>query len=605
MCGIVGVLSHSDATDRIFEGLSLLEYRGYDSAGIAVMDEEGRINLRRSIGKLDVLKTAFEKDPLLGKLGIGHTRWATHGAPTEENAHPHSTKNLSLVQNGIIENYVDLRHELEAKGVQIRSETDTEVAAHLLESLLYTSETLDEAFTHFLRRIAGSYALAVIFEGYPDLIFAAKQGSPLAIGYGDATEDGMAEMFLGSDALALAPFTKRVSYLEDGDRAIIRPDRVLIIDAEEREVTRDIIEVPSSTRSVDKGPYRHFMLKEIHEQPESLTRLLSCVLDTHDQSLRPFLPDLDFSEVDKVTLVACGTAHYACHVAKYWFQEIAGISTEIDIASEFRYRKRIHSERELVIAVSQSGETADTLAAIKDVGSNVAARLAVVNVSTSSIAREADFVLDIEAGPEIGVASTKAFTGQMLALLAIAIRAGQERGTINEHESASLTDEISSIPRIVRETLALSKRISELATRIATSFDCIFLGRGVNYPIALEAALKLTEISYIHANGYAAGELKHGPIALIDQGTPVVVFEGTGPLKEKTLSNAAEVEARGAAVWQVGQNDQAEIRIPDCPEIPSTFAYAIVAQLLAYHVAREKGTDVDQPRNLAKSVTVE
>lgn len=605
MCGIIGILSHSDAAGRIIQGLSCLEYRGYDSAGLALMDEAGQVGLRRSVGKVSALKTILEQNPLSGRLGIGHTRWATHGAATQANAHPHKSRNVTLVHNGIIENYAELRAELETKGIRFASETDTEVATHLLESLLPTSETLEEAFRCLLRRITGSYALAVMFEGYPDLLFAARQGSPLAIGYGEGAEDGSAEMFLGSDALALAPFTTRVSYLEDGDWAIIRRDRVLIFDAKGNEITRDLVEVPTSSWSVDKGPYRHFMLKEIHEQPESLARLASRVIDTHSRNLKPLLSDFGFSRIDRVTLVACGTAHYACHVAKYWFQELAGISTEIDIASEYRYRRRVCSERELFIAVSQSGETADTLAAIKDVGGSVAARLAVVNVASSSIAREADFVLDIEAGPEIGVASTKAFTGQLLALLALAIKAGHERGFLSRDEIAVLCDDIVSLPRILRDTLSLESTIAEVATKIAPARDAIFLGRGVNYPIALEAALKLTEISYIHADGYAAGELKHGPIALIDPDTPVIVFEGQNPLREKTLSNSAEVAARGAQVWHVGQTGQSDIRLPEGSEIVSTFAYAAIAQLFAYHVALKKGTDVDQPRNLAKSVTVE
>jgi len=605
MCGIIGILSHSDATSRILDGLSRLEYRGYDSAGVAVMDGDGKIDIRRSVGKLGALRSLVDRAPLTGRMGIGHTRWATHGAPTETNAHPHRTRNVTLVHNGIIENYAELRSELEAKGIRISSDTDTEVAAHLLESLLHKSERLEDAFRCLLKRISGSYALAVMFDGYPDLLFAARQGSPLAIGYGDATHDGTHEMFLGSDALALAPFTTRVSYLEDGDWAIIRPDRVLIFDALGNAVTRDVVEVPTSHWSVDKGPHRHFMLKEIHEQPDSLSRLASTLVDTHTRTVRPILPGLDFSQIDRVTLVACGTAHYACHVAKYWFEEIGGISAEIDIASEYRYRRRVHSNRELVIAVSQSGETADTLAAIKDVAGSVAARLAVVNVATSSIAREAEFVLDIDAGPEIGVASTKAFTGQLLALLALAIKAGQERGLIGRDEVAALCDDIASLPRIVRETIALEARIEDVAAGIAPTSDLIFLGRGVNYPIALEAALKLTEISYIHADGYAAGELKHGPIALIDKDTPVVVFEGQNHLREKTLPNAAEVEARGARVWRVGQSGNPDVCIPDGSRVTSTFANAAVAQLLAYHVALLKGTDVDQPRNLAKSVTVE
>ena len=445
----------------------------------------------------------------------------------------------------------------------------------------------------------------MIFDGRPDLIYAARHGSPLAIGYGEAAEDGSAEMFIGSDALALAPFTDQVTYLEDGDWAVIRSDRVVIYDADGEEVTREIVKVPSSSSAVEKGPYRHFMLKEIHDQPQSLGELLTSLVDTHTNELTDFLPDLDFSAIDKVSLVACGTAHYACHIAKYWCEELAGISAEIDIASEYRYRRRVHSDRELMIAVSQSGETADTLAAIKDVRGKVAARLALVNVTTSSIAREADHVIDIQAGPEIGVASTKAFTGQMLGLLAIALKAALERGLLDKAALAKIVHDLTTIPRVVGEAIALEPQIKQVAAEIAPARDAIFLGRGIHYPMALEAALKLKEISYIHADGYAAGELKHGPIALIDRDMPVVVFDSVGVLQEKTLSNAAEVEARGARVWHIGQSEVADIQTPDCGEVALPFAYAVVAQMLAYHTALEKGTDVDQPRNLAKSVTVE
>ena len=604
MCGIVGILSRTDVSDRILDGLSRLEYRGYDSAGMALMDA-GRIDVRRSVGKLKALRATLEHTPLSGTVGIGHTRWATHGCATENNAHPHRTANVALVHNGIIENYAEIRAELEAGGVVFQSETDTEVAVHLLERFLPASKTLEEAFMRLLEHINGSYALAVIFEGHPDQMFAARKGSPLAIGYGDMSDDGTSEMFIGSDALALAPFTQRVSYLEEGDWAVIHSDRVVIFDAGNVEVTREIVTVPASLWSVDKGPYRHFMIKEIHEQPQSLARLLTAIVDTHTLNLKPFLPNLDFSQIDKISLIACGTAHYACHVAKYWFEEIAGIPTEIDIASEYRYRTRIHSERELVIAVSQSGETADTLAALKDTKGRVAERLAVVNVATSSIAREADHVLDILAGPEIGVASTKAFTGQMLGLIALAIKAGTERGQIKGTDIASLVQDLLSVPRIVNEAINLEDRISEVAQEIAPARDAIFLGRGIHYPMALEAALKLKEISYIHADGYAAGELKHGPIALIDPQMPVIVFDSLGLLQEKTHSNAAEVAARGAQLWHVGQSADGGIQTPTCSEIVTPFAYAVVAQMLAYHVALKKGTDVDQPRNLAKSVTVE
>ncbi|MBY6016092.1 glutamine--fructose-6-phosphate transaminase (isomerizing) [Qipengyuania gaetbuli] len=605
MCGIVGILGRRDVTERVVEGLSRLEYRGYDSAGVALMDESGQIAIRRSVGKLQNLRSALEKAPLSGLVGIGHTRWATHGAATEFNAHPHSTANVTLVHNGIIENYAELRAELEAEGVVFSSDTDTEVAAQLLERLLGKTDSLEDAFERLLKLIHGSYALAVIYAGRRDVMFAARHGSPLAIGYGELAEDGTSEMFIGSDALALAPFTDRVSYLEDGDWAVVRADRVVIRDAAGDEVVRDVVTVPASIASTEKGPFRHYMLKEIHDQPQTLARLLSSLVDTHEFTLKPFLPDLDFNTIDKVTLVACGTAHYACHVAKYWFEEIAGLSAEIDIASEYRYRRRIHSKRELVIAVSQSGETADTLAAFKDVKGSVAGRLAVVNVPTSSLAREAEYVLDIEAGPEIGVASTKAFTGQMLALLALALKAGSETGALCGEELSTFLRDLVTLPRVISETIALEQKIEMLAHEIAPASDAVFLGRGINYPIALEAALKLKEISYIHAEGYAAGELKHGPIALVDAQLPVVVFDNDGALQEKTISNAEEVKARGARVWHVGKGPAADVVLPSCGALVAPFLHAIVAQLLAYHAALAKGTDVDQPRNLAKSVTVE
>lgn len=605
MCGIVGIIGRTDVSARLIDGLARLEYRGYDSTGIALMDHAGKVNVARRVGKLAALKDALQTAPLAGRIGIGHTRWATHGAATEANAHPHRTANVTVVHNGIIENYAELRAELQQAGCAFSSETDTEVAAHLLEQLVGSSKTLDDAFLALLARIKGSYALAVMFEGYPDQIFAARHGSPLAIGYGAPHEDGTSEMYLGSDALALAPFTDQVCYLEDGDWAVIRPDRVLIRNGRGTEVAREIVTVPLETWSVDKGPYRHFMMKEIHDQPQSLTRLLSELVDTHDLSLKPILPELDLTAIKRVSLIACGTAHYACHVAKYWFEEIAGITAVIDIASEYRYRVRVQDEGELIIVVSQSGETADTLAALKDLRDTGSARLAVVNVVTSSIAREADHVLDIAAGPEIGVASTKAFTGQMLALLGVVLTMARARGRLDDDALNAQLQALISIPRIVTETLACEPRIREVAQEIAPARDAIFLGRGINYPLALEAALKLKEISYIHADGYAAGELKHGPIALIDQDMPVIVFDNLGPLQEKTVSNAAEVEARGAKLWHIGAGAEAGIKTPECEELATPFAYAVVAQLLAYHVALAKGTDVDQPRNLAKSVTVE
>ncbi len=604
MCGIVGILGKSDVTGRIVDGLQRLEYRGYDSAGIAVANGSA-IDVRRAVGKLDNLRSALLADAPSGRVGIGHTRWATHGAASETNAHPHRVGCVTLVHNGIIENHGQLRAELEAKGVRLTSQTDTEVAAAWLNLLLGRSETLDEAFLCLLDKLVGSYALAIVFEGYPDLMFVARQGSPLAIGYGETDEDGSAEMFIGSDALALAPFTDQVTYLEDGDWAAIRPDRVEIFDRNGVAVTRDVLTIPTEDLVVDKGPWPHFMRKEIEEQPESLARLLRTLVDPSAQVLRPVLDEVDFAGADRIVLLACGTAHYACHLASYWIEEFARIPVEIDLASEYRYRDRPLTGREIVIAVSQSGETADTLSALTALRGKAAVRLAVVNVPTSSIAREADAFLDIHAGPEIGVASTKAFSGQLMALMALALKAGRDRGVLSEDRLATVIEELVSVPRIVSETLRLVPVIEGEARRLAKASDIYFIGRASNYPLALEAALKMKEISYIHAEAYAAGELKHGPIALIDQGTPLVVFDNIGSLNEKTASNVAEVVARGAEVLRIGPGEDCALRVPESGPLATAFAYAVVAQLLAYFVSVEKGTDVDQPRNLAKSVTVE
>jgi glutamine---fructose-6-phosphate transaminase (isomerizing) len=602
MCGIIGILGHGDVGPELLIGLARLEYRGYDSVGIALMDMHGDVGIRRAAGKLEALSALLAAAPLRGQVGIGHTRWATHGAATEANAHPHSVGRVTMVHNGIIENHAELRAELEASGVVFSSETDTEVAAQLLDQILCRTENLDAAFSELLSRLVGSYALAVMIHGIHDLLYVARQGSPVALGYGAQDAQGRAVMYLGSDALALSPFTEQVSYLEDGDWAVIQPDRVCIFDAAGVEVTRDIVTVPASQWSADKGPYRHFMLKEIHEQPESLARLLHGLLRSNDAQLRPLLPELDFAGIEKVTLVACGTAYYACHIAKYWFEELAGLDAEIDIASEFRYRRKSFGAKDVFVVVSQSGETADTLSAFKQTRGRVGARVAIVNVPTSSIAREADHLVNIDAGPEIGVASTKAFTGQLLALLGLVLKAANERGV---GLGAPVLEDVLAIPRIVMQTLVLEPTIQEVALSLRDARETLFLGRGVSYPLALEAALKLKEISYIHAQGYAAGELKHGPIALIEPDLPVVVFASQGPLQEKTLSNAAEVAARGGRLIHVGWQDGDAIRLPQSGPIAGVFAAASVAQLLSYHVALAKGTDVDQPRNLAKSVTVE
>lgn len=607
MCGIVGILGQNDVADRLIEGLTRLEYRGYDSAGIGVM-ERSRVTVARAAGKLENLRGEILKSKPKGSVGIGHTRWATHGSATQRNAHPHQVGNVTLVHNGIIENYVELRQELLAQGAKLTSDTDTEVLAHVLDRLICHADNLDNACRALLQKIRGSYALAVLFDGYPDLMFVARNGSPLALGYGELAEDGTAEMYVGSDALALTDWTTHVSYLEDGDWAFIRPERVQIFDRSGAQVTREIVTVPKDEWQVDKGPHAHFMLKEIYEQPDSLGRLLNHLFDLQSGTLRDIVSNVDFASAQRVVLVACGTAHYATHVAKYWIERFANIPVEIEIASEFRYRPRVHGINEIAIFVSQSGETADTLAALKDVRDHVSSTIAVVNVSTSSIAREADTLLTIEAGPEIGVASTKAFTGQMLALLALALKAGCDRGNITQQSLSVWLGELVTLPRLISETLALRDDIDQIARRLVTSEHVLFLGRGIQYPIAREAALKFKEITYVHADGYAAGELKHGPIALVEDEMPVVVFEGADALSEKTASNTAEVVARGARVFRIGTsvNEADEgVRTATCSELVEPFVNAVVLQLLAYQAARAKGTDVDQPRNLAKSVTVE
>jgi glutamine---fructose-6-phosphate transaminase (isomerizing) len=605
MCGIIGILGKTDVQNRIVDGLSRLEYRGYDSAGVAIMSD-ARASVSKAVGKLENLKTELARKQLVGRVGIGHTRWATHGAANTVNAHPHRAEHVTVVHNGIIENHAELKSELSSQGVVFVSETDTEVLAQLMNVELRTASTLDEAFSNTLTKLVGSFAIAVIVDGYENMMLVARNGSPLAIGYGDPDETGKSEMFVGSDALALAPFTENVSYLEDGDWAVITPERVIVRDQSGSEVVREIQHVPAENFSVDKGPYKHFMLKEIHEQPESLARCLRGLIDHNAGTLKPFLKDVDFSTADRIIMVACGTAYYACATAKYWFEEFVGIPVEVDIASEFRYRKVPLTGKEIAIFVSQSGETADTLSALKNVKDRVQNVVAVVNVTTSSIAREADAILDIAAGPEIGVASTKAFTGQLLSLLGIALKAGNERGVLSEAHLNELVSDISSLPRLITETLKLENQAQEIGRSLAPSTDAYFLGRGILYPIALEGALKLKEISYIHAEGYAAGELKHGPIALIDDGVPVIVLSSNDALNQKTQSNAAEVAARGARLIEVGCEVAVDqLKLPSAPNLLEPLLQAIAVQMLSYFVALAKGTDVDQPKNLAKSVTVE
>jgi glucosamine--fructose-6-phosphate aminotransferase (isomerizing) len=608
MCGIVGILGTRPVAERIVESLKRLEYRGYDSAGVAVL-EHGDLTRRRAEGKLRNLEAALDRAPLTGTAGIGHTRWATHGAPTERNAHPHATDRVAVVHNGIIENFRELKDELVAGGAKFESDTDTEVVAHLITRGLDEGLTPRAAMGQTLKRLRGAFALAAIVKGEEDLLLAARRGSPLAIGLGTG------EVYLGSDAIALAPFTSRVVYLDDGDWAVLTRESVEIFDEHDRLVERPVVVAAASAFLVDKGNYRHFMAKEIHEQPEVVGHTLAHYLDFATETVRPLDGlSFDFADVKRITITACGTAFYAGLVGKYWFERIAGIPVEIDVASEFRYREAPILPGDLALVVSQSGETADTLASLrycKDAGSPIAA---IVNVTTSTIAREAGAVFKTLAGPEIGVASTKAFTCQLAVLASLAIAAGKARGRVDQAEEARLVRALSEVPRLMAQALRLEPQIETLARRIHRSADVLYIGRGLSYPIALEGALKLKEISYIHAEGNAAGELKHGPIALVDEKVPVVVIAPSDRLFEKTASNMQEVAARGGriilltdekGVAEAGIAPAETLVLPEMPEEVTPLVYAVPIQLIAYHTAVVNGTDVDQPRNLAKSVTVE
>jgi len=608
MCGIVGILGREPVAIQLVDALRRLEYRGYDSAGVATL-EDGRLTSQRAEGKLRNLQNKLQAQPLLGTTGIGHTRWATHGRPTETNAHPHATDHLAVVHNGIIENFRELRQELEGNGAAFLSETDTEAVAHLVTEEMKKGKSPVEAVEAALPRLRGAFALAFLFEGEEDLLIGARKGSPLAIGYGDG------EMFLGSDAIALAPFTDRISYLEDGDLAVLSRTSAEIHDAGGGIVERPILKSGAAALLVDKGNHRHFMAKEIHEQPEVVGHTLAHYLDMAEGrvSLPVELP-FDFRSIERVSIAACGTAYYAGLIAKYWFERFARLPVEIDVASEFRYREPPTRPGDLALFVSQSGETADTLATLryaKEHGQHV---LSVVNVPTSTIARESDVVLPTLAGPEIGVASTKAFTCQLATLVCIAIAAGRARGILSEQDERNLVSALIEAPRHMAAALKLEPQIEHLAREISKSRDVLYLGRATSYPLALEGALKLKEISYIHAEGYAAGELKHGPIALIDETMPVIVIAPYDRVFEKTVSNMQEVVARGGRIILVSDAKGAREAPLDSlttlilPEMPSTITplvYAVPVQLLAYHTAVVMGTDVDQPRNLAKSVTVE
>ena len=607
MCGIVGILGKHEVSPLILDALKRLEYRGYDSAGIATINN-GILSRRRALGKLINLSDLLVHDPLPGKSGIGHTRWATHGAPTVSNAHPHQAGRVAVVHNGIIENFRDLKAELKAKGHSFETETDTETIALIFSDFLNAGDDPKQAVQNTIARLEGAFALAFLLDGEEDMMIAARKGSPLAIGHGDG------EMYLGSDALALAPMTDRVTYLEEGDWAIIRRAGAEIYDANGQRANREMRIIHRQTEANDKAGYKHFMAKEIAEQPAVLRDAISHYLSADRKAIHLPEGEIDFTAIDCITMVACGTAYLACNVAKYWFETLARIPVELDVASEFRYREPPLSPKSLAVFVSQSGETADTLAALRYCSGKVAKVVSVVNVSESSIARDSDLALPILAGVEIGVASTKAFTCQLVALVSLAILAARQRGEINSTREAELVGQLESLPGIVNTALATEKSIRLVARQLAKASDVLFLGRGLMYPLAMEGALKLKEISYIHAEGYASGELKHGPIALIDKHMPVVVFAPKDALFDKTISNMQEVMARGGKIILItdkagaAEADEGVWKTLIMPDVPPFFApilYAIPAQLLAYHTAVTKGTDVDQPRNLAKSVTVE
>ncbi len=609
MCGIIGIVGREPVAPHLVEALKRLEYRGYDSAGVATLEDGSVLARRRAEGKLKNLETKLAAAPLSGLIGIGHTRWATHGAPTEANAHPHATARVAVVHNGIIENFRVLRDELEAAGHVFASETDTEVVAQLVDHRLAAGDTPADAVAKTLKRLTGAFALAFLFPGEDDLVIGARRGSPLAVGYGEG------EMYLGSDAIALAPFTDRIAYLEEGDWVVITRAGATIHDETDAVVTRPIATVSAASFQVDRGNYRHFMAKEIHEQPEVVGHTLAHYVDLSAQKIRlPSELPFDWASLDKLSIVACGTAYYAGLVGKYWFERYARLPVEIDVASEFRYREPPLPKNGLALFVSQSGETADTLASLRYCKEHGQHTAAVVNVATSTIAREAEVVFPTLAGPEIGVASTKAFTCQLSVMAALAVAAGRARGTLGRDDEVALARALGDLPGAIMRALRVEAKIEKLAREISRATDVLYLGRGSNYPIALEGALKLKEISYIHAEGYAAGELKHGPIALIDEAMPVVVIAPHDKLFEKTVSNMQEVAARGGRIVLItdekgaSETDVATLEtivLPDVPEIIAPLVYALPIQMLAYHTAVFMGTDVDQPRNLAKSVTVE
>ncbi len=607
MCGIIGIIGRDDVAERLVDGLKRLEYRGYDSAGVATV-YKGEIERRRAEGKLANLVKELVEAPLPGTTGIAHTRWATHGAPTTNNAHPHATREVALVHNGIIENFKPLREELIARGRVFDSQTDTEVVAHLVSELVEQGASPRDAVAQVLPRLHGAFALAILFRSHPDMLIGARLGSPLVVGYGDG------ETFLGSDALALAPLTQRIAYLEEGDWVVITADGAEIFDKENNPVERPITISGVTGELISKGNHRHYMLKEIYEQPVVVAQTLKSYLQRMEDRVSLPIPDFDLGDIRRVTIVACGTSFYAGMVAKYWFEQFARVPVDIDVASEFRYRAPVMEDGGLMIVISQSGETADTLAALRHARGEGQKIAAVVNVPTSTMAREADLLLPTHAGPEIGVASTKAFTCQLAVLAAFAANLARAKGRLDARGEKELVRHLSEAPAALNGALAYDESIQAMAHLIAEARDVLYLGRGPDYPLALEGALKLKEISYIHAEGYAAGEMKHGPIALIDDKVPVIVLAPSGPLFEKTVSNMQEVQARGGKVVLVSDYDGvqaagegciATITMPKVHPLIAPMVYAVPVQLLAYHVAVAKGTDVDQPRNLAKSVTVE
>jgi glucosamine--fructose-6-phosphate aminotransferase (isomerizing) len=612
MCGIVGILGSEPVAGHLVDALKRLEYRGYDSAGLATLDR-GHLARRRAEGKLRALETRLEREPLPGNIGIGHTRWATHGRPTESNAHPHATDKVAVVHNGIIENFRELREKLAKNGSKFGSETDTEVVAHLVTEEMKTGKSPAQAVAAALKQLRGAFALAFLFAGEDDLMIGARKGSPLAIGYGQGKHKG--EMYLGSDAIALAPFTDTISYLEDGDWAVLTRTGAEIHDEQDAIVERDVIKSTASSQMVDKGNHKHFMAKEIHEQPEVVGHTLAHYIDmVHERVALPGELPFDWKKLKRLSISACGTAFYAGLVAKYWFERFAKLPVEIDIASEFRYRGAPLEPGDLAIFISQSGETADTLATLRYAKEHKQHVLSVVNVPTSSIARESDVIMPTLAGPEIGVASTKAFTCQLAVLACVALAAGRARGHLSESDEQKLVHALIETPRLMAQALTLEPQIEKLAQGLSKVHHVLYLGRGTSFPIALEGALKLKEISYIHAEGYAAGELKHGPIALIDETMPVIVIAPFDRVFEKTVSNMQEVAARGGKIILVTDPQGAKeatiestetITLPDMASTVTPLVYAIPVQLIAYHTAAAIGTDVDQPRNLAKSVTVE